>query len=168
MLNHTNHIRSSDVGYGLGIIALPGKPTRCPHRGSQILVLHRSFAASPLRTTTHNRPTCVEDAGSKGGRCRLVQEQLPHHHPGGIPRKPPLQEPHPEVTEVTMETESDHGDIPCAVPVNFLPPRKPLVGQVPAGEQATVERDVTHPRETTDVFQKRRSHVCNVTDTVRR
>lgn len=106
--------------------------------------------------------TCVEDTRSKGGRCALVQKQLPHHHPGGISGKPPLQEPHPEEVEVTMETERDQGNIPCVDPVNGLPPRKPLVDEVPSSEQTAIQCNVGDPRITTDVPHKRLSHYCNV------
>lgn len=107
-------------------------------------------------------PTCVEDAGSQGRRCSLVQEQLPHHHPGGVPGKPPLQEAHPEEIEVTMETERYHGDVPCVAPVHFLPPREPLVDEVPSSEQTAVQCNVGDPRKPTDMSQKRVSHCFTV------
>lgn len=117
------------------------------------------------RRPTANPPTCVEDAGSQRRRCGLVQEQFPHHHPGGVPGKPPLQEPHPEEIEVAMETERDHGDVPRVAPVHFVPPREPLVDEVPPGEQTAVQCNVGDPREPTNMSQKRLSHsfVLNVT-----
>ena len=99
--------------------------------------------------------TCVEDAGSQGGRCGLVQQQLPHHHPGWIPGELPLEEPHPEEIEVTMETESDNGDVPCVAPVDLVLPWEPLVDEVPSGEQTAVQCHVGDPGEPTDVSQKR-------------
>ena len=99
--------------------------------------------------------TCVEDAGSQGGRCGLVQQQLPHHHPGWIPGELPLEEPHPEEIGVTMETESDNGDVPCVAPVDLVLPWEPLVDEVPSGEQTAVQCHVGDPGEPTDVSQKR-------------
>lgn len=61
-----------------------------------------------------------------------------------------------------METERDQGDIPCVAPVHFLPPRKPLVDEVPSSEQAAIQCNVGDPRETTDMSHKRLSHYCNV------
>lgn len=96
-------------------------------------------------------PTCVEDGVSKRRRHRLVQQQLPQHHPGGISGESPLQEPHPKETEVAMETERDQGDVPRVGPVDVLPPREPLMDQVPPSEQAAVQRDVGGPGEPADV-----------------
>lgn len=50
-----------------------------------------------------------------------------------------------------METESDQGDVARVGPVDVLPPRGPLMDQVPSGEQTTVKSHVTDPREPTDV-----------------
>lgn len=110
----------------------------------------------PLPTAP--RPTRVEDAGGQRGRRGLVQEQLPHHHPQGVPGEPALQEPHPEEVEVSMETERDDGHVPRLPPVHFPPPREPLVHDVAPGEQPPVQRDVDGPREPTDVSQQRLSH----------
>jgi len=96
--------------------------------------------------------TCVEDAGGQRCRYALVHEQLPQHHPDRIPGKPPLQEPHPEETEVPVESERDHGHVPRVSPVQFVRrPRQPLVDEVPAGEQAAVQRHVGGPREPADL-----------------
>lgn len=108
--------------------------------------------------TAPHPPTCVEDAGGQGGRRGLIQDQLPHHHPDGVAGEPPLQEPHPEEVEVTMETEGDHGDVARVAPVHFVPPREPLVDKVPSGEQAAVQSHVGHPREATDVSEERLPH----------
>lgn len=107
-------------------------------------------------------PTCVEDGGSERRRCGLVQDQLPQHHARGIPGKPALQEAHPEEAEVAVETESDERDVARLPPVHFVPPRKPLVDEVPADEQAAIHGDVGDPRKTADIPQERLSHCCNV------
>lgn len=109
-------------------------------------------------------PTCVEDTRGEGRRCGLVQKQLPHHHPGRISGKPPLQEPHPEEIEVTMETERDQGNVPCVAPVDGLPPRKPLVDEVPSSEQTAIQCNVGDPRKTTDMSHERLSHCCTVSN----
>lgn len=57
-----------------------------------------------------------------------------------------------------METERDQGHVPCVAPVDSVPPREPLVDEVPSGEQAAVQRDVGDPREAADVSQKRFAH----------
>lgn len=102
--------------------------------------------------------TCVEDAGGQWGRRGLVQDQLPDHHPGGVPGKPALEEAHPEEVEVAMETERHHGDVARMSPVHRVPAREPLVDKVPAGEQTTVQGDVSDPREPADLTQKRPAH----------
>lgn len=112
--------------------------------------------------TPHCPPTCVEDAGSQGRRCGLIQEQFPHHHPGRIARKRPLQEPHPEEIEVAMETERNHSHVPGVGPVHFLPPREPLVDKVPPGEQTAVQSDVGDPGKPTDMSEKGFSHYFKV------
>lgn len=100
----------------------------------------------------------VEDAGGQRRRRRLVQEQLLHHHPGGVPRKPALQKTHPEEIEVPVKAEGDHGDVARLSPVHLVPGGEPLVDQVPAGEQAAVQRDVRDPREAADAPQNRPQH----------
>lgn len=63
-----------------------------------------------------------------------------------------------------METERDQGNVPCVAPVDGVPPRKPLVDEVPPGEQTAVQCDVGDPRKTTDVSHKRLSHYCSGSD----
>lgn len=48
-----------------------------------------------------------------------------------------------------METERDHGDVPCLSPVHFLPSREPLVDKVPSGEETTVQRNIGDPGKPT-------------------
>lgn len=50
-----------------------------------------------------------------------------------------------------METERDQGDVPRVGPVDVLPPREPLMHQVPSSEQAAIQRNVADPREATDM-----------------
>lgn len=66
-----------------------------------------------------------------------------------------------------METERDQGDVSRVAPVHLTPPRKPLVDEVPPGEQTAVQRNVGEPRKTTDVFQKRIPHYSAVSATPR-
>lgn len=113
---------------------------------------------SPDGATVLHVPTCVEDGGGQWRRCGLVQDQFPHQHPGGPSREAPLQEPHPEEIEVAMETERDHCDVARAAPVYRDPARRPLVDQVPSGEQAAVQSHVGGPREATDVSQEGLPH----------
>lgn len=107
--------------------------------------------------------TCVEDRGSQRGRSSLVQEEFLHQHARGSSGKPPLQRPHPEEIEVTMETERDQSHVPRAAPVQVVRAREPLVDEVPSGEQAAVQTDVCGPRKTTEMAQTRTPHTATVT-----
>lgn len=62
-----------------------------------------------------------------------------------------------------METERDQGHVPRAAPVHFVPPREPLVDEVPSGEQTAVQSNVGGPRKTTDMSHKRIPHYFTVT-----
>lgn len=165
-----HHKRREQKGRGSSyklteILSVRKLTINCP-RGSRLAPGSRAaLPAAVLPLPSHSPPTCVEDTGNQGRRCGLIQEQFPHHHPGGVPGKPPLQEAHPEVVEVAMETERHHGDVPRVAPVHFLPPREPLVDVVPPGEQAAVQCNVGDPRKPTNVSQKRLSHYVKATVT---
>lgn len=118
-------------------------------RGDQLWDEPLTAVRNPPACASHSPPTCVEDTGGEGRRRRLVQEQLPHHHPDRVPGKSPLQETHPEEIEVAMETKRDHRDVPCLSPLDGLPPGEPLVDEVPPGEQAAVQCHVGNPRKAT-------------------
>lgn len=50
-----------------------------------------------------------------------------------------------------METERDQGDVPRVGPIDVLPPREPLMDQVPSSEQAAVQSNVGDPRKAADM-----------------
>lgn len=106
--------------------------------------------------------TRVEDAGGQGRCRRLVQEQLLHYHPGGVSRKPALQQTHPEEIEIPVKTERHRSDVARVSPVHLVPSGEPLVDQVSPGEQAAVQCDIRDPRKAADMPQKRLEHnsVC--------